>query len=143
MHFLGYNERKGVGHLYLEYCTEGDLCRYVKQDLDSSARDSSAELSPAAAQSDSSSSESSRLKSSNPDDSSSDASEQTPMETPSLSCQDIWSLLLQLASALAYCHHGLLDKEGKVSFWLGWRTILHRDLKPANGIDPKPLSHSL
>jgi serine/threonine protein kinase len=47
---------------------------------------------------------------------------------------EAWKLLYDLASALAYCHHGL-DKNEEGAYFLkhDWTTILHRDIKPANG----------
>ncbi|MCJ1391016.1 hypothetical protein MMC18_003877 [Xylographa bjoerkii] len=51
--------------------------------------------------------------------------------------QYIWNILFQLASALLYCHLGLLvDNQGRVSSdrrnIAQWNPVLHRDIKPAN-----------
>ena len=53
----------------------------------------------------------------------------------SMSQFEAWSILRDLAAALAYCHHGL-EKEGSDSYFLkhSWVPLLHRDIKPANSI---------
>ena len=51
---------------------------------------------------------------------------------------EAWKLLFDLASALAYCHHGL-DKNEQGFYFLkhNWTIVLHRDIKPANGMNNK------
>jgi serine/threonine protein kinase len=53
-----------------------------------------------------------------------------------ISENQFWEIFYQLASALLYCHTGLLvDEFGKVNKDAGWKwPILHRDIKPANGM---------
>lgn len=50
---------------------------------------------------------------------------------------ETWSLICQLSSALAYCHHGLIRihgiRDAKVFEQKDWVPILHRDVKPENG----------
>ena len=44
----------------------------------------------------------------------------------------MWEILKQLASAVAYCHYGVLDAasgETPSGHWVG---VVHRDIKPAN-----------
>lgn len=139
VNFLGYKERKGEGWLFMEYCTEGDLSCYIKRDPDSSAGETSEEPSPSVTQSDSSNSSESDDFDPSSDDSNSDESRPEVTEAPTLTCQDIWHLLLQLASALAYCHHGLVEQKGMILFRLPWQTILHRDIKPENSTYPDAL----
>ena len=55
-----------------------------------------------------------------------------------------WSIVYDLAAALAYCHHGLhLDEVGSFSLKHKWQTLLHRDIKPANSkfLHPVEVSH--
>ncbi|KAJ3459672.1 hypothetical protein MRS44_015745 [Fusarium solani] len=46
----------------------------------------------------------------------------------------LWSIILQLTSALTYCHFGWNPTGGEMdsSMTPNFRTVLHRDLKPAN-----------
>ena len=63
----------------------------------------------------------------------------------SLDSYTTWSIVYDLAAALAYCHHGLhLDEGGSFSLKHKWQTLLHRDIKPANGkfLPPVGVSHS-
>ena len=54
-------------------------------------------------------------------------------KSPSLNLHTTWSIVYDLAAALAYCHHGLhLDEGGSFSLKHKWQTLLHRDIKPAN-----------
>ena len=51
----------------------------------------------------------------------------------SLDLYAAWSIVYDLAAALAYCHHGLhLDEGSSFSLKHKWQTLLHRDIKPAN-----------
>jgi serine/threonine protein kinase len=50
-----------------------------------------------------------------------------------LSPFDIWEILADISSALAYCHYGVLDEEADISLVLNWRPVIHRDIKPGNG----------
>ena len=57
-----------------------------------------------------------------------------PMKNlPYLTQYEAWSILADLASALAYCHHGLFkDEAGNYSLKDHWEPRLHRDIKPQN-----------
>jgi serine/threonine protein kinase len=57
---------------------------------------------------------------------------------PSLTPHETWSILADLASALAYCHHGLFkDEAGNYSLKEEWEPRLHRDIKPENSEGPR------
>jgi serine/threonine protein kinase len=46
---------------------------------------------------------------------------------------DVWKIVSDIASALAYCHYGMLEEDdGAVSLMLQWQSVLHRDIKAAN-----------
>jgi serine/threonine protein kinase len=46
---------------------------------------------------------------------------------------DIWTIISDIAAALAYCHYGMLEEEqGSISLMLKWQPVLHRDIKAAN-----------
>ena len=104
--FLAYEEEKKakssqagdhdyqLRHIYMEYCQDGDLRRYVK----------------------------SRREKKKP-----------TKALPYLTQYKVWSILADLASALAYCHHGLFkDEAGNYSLKDRWEPRLHRDIKPQN-----------
>ena len=66
-------------------------------------------------------------------------------KSQSLDFYTTWSIVHDLAAALAYCHHGLhLDEGGSFSLKHKWQTLLHRDIKPANSkfLHPGILFHS-
>lgn len=70
-------------------------------------------------------------RSNDPDDS--PTSDEPPTAKP-LEESKTWSIVFQLAAALAYCHHGLSMKEdGSFYFEKNWDPIIHRDIKPRNG----------
>lgn len=45
----------------------------------------------------------------------------------------LWSMLFDLASALAYCHHGICPSHDGYVVKAPWTEVLHRDIKPDNG----------
>jgi len=48
----------------------------------------------------------------------------------------VWKVVMELASALNYCHHGLrirTPESGNAIDWDDTMIILHRDIKPGNG----------
>ena len=51
-----------------------------------------------------------------------------------LSIFETWSILMDLAAALAFCHHGVSRTHDTYIPKAPWAAILHRDIKPANGI---------
>ncbi|RSL89797.1 hypothetical protein CEP51_001079 [Fusarium floridanum] len=57
----------------------------------------------------------------------------------------LWSIILQLTSALTYCHFGWNPTGGEMdsSVTPNFRTVLHRDLKPANGTASAPLKNTV
>ncbi|KAF3481765.1 uncharacterized protein GIQ15_04524 [Arthroderma uncinatum] len=63
-------------------------------------------------------------------------------KTTPLNGLEVWGLIYQLSSALAYLHYGLsINREGPRTAFFDepWACIIHRDIKPANGtwtIDP-------
>jgi len=63
------------------------------------------------------------------------ATKTTPLDGP-----NIWVLVAQIASALAYIHYGLSVKfeanEWRASFEESWAQIIHRDIKSENGCYP-------
>ena len=50
-----------------------------------------------------------------------------------LSQADVWSIVVDMASALAFCHHGVLRTHDSYISKAPWPSILHRDIKPSNG----------
>ena len=60
--------------------------------------------------------------------------EMTPATNlPSLPQYEAWSMLADLASALAFCHHGIFkDEAGNYSLKDEWEPRLHRDINPRN-----------
>ncbi|KAH7030605.1 uncharacterized protein B0I36DRAFT_362438 [Microdochium trichocladiopsis] len=44
----------------------------------------------------------------------------------------VWSIIFQVAAAIAYLHHGLAIKRGKFELEKYWEPVIHRDIKPAN-----------
>ncbi|KAK5079760.1 hypothetical protein LTR24_008983 [Lithohypha guttulata] len=55
--------------------------------------------------------------------------EDRPLE---LSMLDLWSVVVDLASAVAYCHHGIYRTHDSYVAKAPWETVLHRDIKPQN-----------
>lgn len=104
--YLGYGENvdQTKATLYLEFCNGGDLVQY-------SARPNGS------------------------DDSSDDGlASVEPSAARPLDEMETWSIVFQLAAALAYCHHGLSMKEdGSFYFEKNWDPVIHRDIKPSNG----------
>lgn len=116
--FLGFDildeepTGESVLYLYLEFCEGGDLSRYVRPSEVSDESD---------------------------DDSVQGASLiSDPIDSKQLSLELAWSICEDLASALAYCHHGVeltVDSNSKRSYSLAvsWPDpVLHRDIKPEN-----------
>jgi serine/threonine protein kinase len=108
--YLGYEEdlKQNTASLYMEFCEGGDLeTRHVlkRSDDDDSDDDDS-------------------------DDAFSDTSASHPIP---LQADEVWSIVFQLAAAMAYLHHGLSMKDNAFSFERHWRSVVHRDIKPANG----------
>lgn len=56
--------------------------------------------------------------------------DERPIELP---MPDLWSVAVDLASALAYCHHGIYRTHDSYVAKAPWETVLHRDIKPNNG----------
>lgn len=52
----------------------------------------------------------------------------------SLSRLEIWAMLADLSSALAYCHHGVLRDGDSYTVKAGWKIVMHRDIKPGNSM---------
>ena len=62
-------------------------------------------------------------------------------QSQALDLYTTWSIVHNLAAALAYCHHGLqLDENNLFSLKHKWQPILHRDIKPANSMCFAPYS---
>ncbi|KAL8793849.1 MAG: hypothetical protein Q9195_003575 [Heterodermia aff. obscurata] len=104
--YLWYEEdyEQEMAQLYLEYCNGGDLDRY-----------------------------SARALSTGEEDSSSDESDKQATPGPALEPRELWLYMFQIASALAYLHHGLLLRQDYVFYFeKQWNQILHRDIKPSN-----------
>lgn len=116
--FLGFDilDEEPTGesllYLYLEFCEGGDLSRHVRPSEISDESD---------------------------DDSVQGASlTSNPIDIEQLSLELAWSICEDLASALAYCHHGVeltVDSNFKRSYSLAYSwldPVLHRDIKPEN-----------
>ncbi|RSM19059.1 hypothetical protein CDV31_001980 [Fusarium ambrosium] len=62
--------------------------------------------------------------------------DETASKTRPLTGVEVWAMIWQMASALAYLHYGLAirDKNGRYDASLEgpWAYIIHRDVKPAN-----------
>jgi serine/threonine protein kinase len=108
--YLGYEENLGqkTAALYMEFCEAGDLHRQHVQRLETD--DDS-------------------------DDSCFGHAENTVALHPvPLREDEVWSMVFQLAAAMAYLHHGLsIKRNGAFSFERHWISVIHRDIKPANG----------
>lgn len=108
MSYLWYEENyeQDTAQLYLEYCNGGDLDQYSARALLTCEEDDS------------------------PDE---DHKQATP--GPVLKPKELWRYMFQIASALAYLHHGLLLRQDQVFYFeKQWDQILHRDIKPSNSI---------
>ena len=108
MSYLWYeeNDDQETAQLYLEYCNGGDLDQYSARALSSSEEESSSDE---------------------------DGKQTTP--SPVLEPKDLWRYIIQVASALAYLHHGLLLGQEQVFYFENqWDQILHRDIKPSNSM---------
>ena len=110
--YLGYEEdsSQSSAALYMEFCEGGDLhTRHVQETLD------------------------------NDDDSDDHGDTETFSSTSAchpipLQEKEVWSIVFQLAAAMAYLHHGLsIKKNSAFSFERHWKSVIHRDLKPENG----------
>ena len=108
MSYLWYeeNHEQETAQLYLEYCNGGDLDQY-----------------------------SARALSTGEEDSSSDENDKQAASGPMLKPKELWRYMFQVASALAYLHHGLLLRQDQVFYFeKQWNQILHRDIKPSNSM---------
>ncbi|KAH8421674.1 Pfs [Colletotrichum scovillei] len=69
-----------------------------------------------------------------------DSSETPQLMAPPLNGVQLWGLIWQLSSALAYLHYGLsMQHESgqlKAVFECDWEYVIHRDVKPENGKSP-------
>ena len=132
--FLGYreNNQKKLAYLYMEYCNGGDLGQFSDP--------SACTISTGGQTTFDGQVKEERAASYESDTSSSSPSSPTPQRH--LSQVQAWNILVDMASALAYCHHGLVKNGPNYSLKPVWRQVLHRDIKPANG-DPSALHNPL
>ncbi|KAG4442256.1 hypothetical protein IFR05_002247 [Cadophora sp. M221] len=123
--YLGYEdiiediegEKVSRAKLYLEYCEGGELeTRHIKHAGISSAGPGCGSVDPDAS------------KSSDDDD--------DDEEVDALTETEVWLLMHQLFSALAYLHYGAYKPRdaGPCEFQSNWEILIHRDIKPANVI---------